>query len=362
MISLLLACTPGPPQLPPGTWLAGDLHVHSSVGSNDTDGLGTPDVLPGALEAAGLDFVFITDHSNSAGSMGCPTGDVEDCPNQGPELSGLPWPDNAWAAIEISPIHELPQSAEPTGHVSCLPLDGVSFPGLDHFEDRPPGTVTGGDAVAQCKEHGGFAIVNHPYAAVPWIEYDWTSEDFDALEVYNGGTRFDPSDAESIAAWEDRIAQGRAIVPIGASDCHRWGTVAPGDLLNPALGWPTTHAHVRGDERPLDAIVAGRVVISEPGTTLSLIVWGETAAAGPGETVTGPATASVEASTTSPGLQLQLKRAGGEILASAPMQGTTSLELELEPGIAVYARVWPKDPDTPAQTGGVALTHVVWIE
>lgn len=336
--------------------------MHSSVGSNDTDGLGTPEALPAAMAAAQLDFVFITDHSNSAGSMDCPTGDVEDCPNQGPELADVDWPDGVWPGIEISPIHTLAPGGQPTGHVNCLPLDSAGFVGLDHFEDRPPGTVTGADAVAQCRDHGGFAIVNHPYAAVSWIEYDWTSEDFDALEVYNGGTRFDPSDAASIEAWEERLAQGRRIVPIGASDCHRWGTQPPGDLLNPALGWPATHAHVRGDERPLDAIVAGRVVISEPGTSLSLLVRSDEAAVGPGEALDGPATAWVEGRASAPGLLLQLKEVGGEVLASSPLQGSTTLEVSLQPGAVIYARAWPEDPDFLAQTGGVALTNAVWIE
>ena len=82
---LMMACStePGPPSAPEGAWLAGDLHVHSSVGSNDTDGLGLPGALGPAMEAAGLDFVYLTDHSNSMGSMACETGDVEDCPNQG---------------------------------------------------------------------------------------------------------------------------------------------------------------------------------------------------------------------------------------------------------------------------------------
>ena len=72
----LLACTTTQPVL---RWLRIDPHVHSSVGSNDTDGLGTPERISDRLQEAGLDGVWISDHSNSQGSMHCE--DVEDCPN-----------------------------------------------------------------------------------------------------------------------------------------------------------------------------------------------------------------------------------------------------------------------------------------
>ena len=46
-------------------WVAIDPHVHSSLGSNDTDGLGTPETILPAMQRAKLDFVILTDHSNS---------------------------------------------------------------------------------------------------------------------------------------------------------------------------------------------------------------------------------------------------------------------------------------------------------
>jgi len=359
LLTLALACAP---ELPTGQWLAGDLHVHSSLGSNDTDGLGTPEALGPAMSAAGLDFVFLTDHSNSQGSMDC--ADVEDCPNQGPEVTTADWPGGAWLASEISPVESLGTTFEPTGHVGCLPRDGASFPGLDAFIDRPPGAVTGGDAVAQCKDHNGFAVLNHPYAAAGWIAYDWTSEDFDAMEVYNGTLRFDAWDAEGLDAWEARVAAAgsaeRAPVAVGGSDCHRWGTPAPGDSLNPALGWPATWIHLRDGELPVDAVAAGRVVIAEPGSALSFSAAGRRMAVGPGETLDGPATLTATASAEESGMALEIRLIGGEAVYSEPLSGEITVEIEVERG-AYYARIWPEG-EVESDQGGVALTNPIWVE
>jgi len=359
LLALALACTP---EAPIGEWLAGDLHVHSSLGSNDTDGLGTPDALGPAMEAAGLDFVFLTDHSNSQGSMDC--ADVEDCPNQGPEVTNADWPGGAWLASEISPVESLGTTFEPTGHTGCLPLDGASFPDLEAFIDRPPGAVTGGEGVAQCKDHSGFAILNHPYAAAGWIAYDWTSEDFDAVEVYNGTLRFDAWDAQGLAAWEERVSAvggpGAAPVAVGGSDSHRWGTPAPGDALNPALGWPITWIHLREAELPIDAIAAGRVVIAEPGSALSFAAEGGRELVGPGESVEGPATLTITASSEMSGMVLEVRLVAGDAVYSEPLSGEVTATIEVERG-AYYARIWPEG-EVESEQGGVAISNPIWVE
>ena len=48
MFWFLLGCTEV--TLPTGEWLAGDLHVHSSVGSDDTDGKGSIAALAPAMQ------------------------------------------------------------------------------------------------------------------------------------------------------------------------------------------------------------------------------------------------------------------------------------------------------------------------
>ena len=350
----ILACaSPVPPQ---GTWLAGDLHVHSSLGSNDTDGDGLPGVLEEAMATAGLDFLFLTDHSNSAGSMHCE--DVEDCPNLGPEFIEADWPDGVLVGSEISPVHSIETTLNPTGHVGCL-AGPLGFGPQVVFEDRPVGEVTGGEAVEQCLAAEGWPVINHPNAPAAWIAYDWSSEEFAALEVYNGGARFDVGDVAALAAWEERVAEGRSIVPVGGSDCHAWSTPAPGELLQPALGWPVTWVHEEGGGE-LEALEAGRVIVAEPGTDLSFQAVGHRRAVWPGGRIEGPVTLEATASALEPGLVLEIREVGGESLLSHRV-GTeeVGLSVSVEAG-RYYARVWPESA-VGISWGGVALANAIEV-
>src|SRR5690606_532928 len=58
-----------------------------------------------------------------------------------------------------------------------------------------PGTVrerwideaaTNAEEIAQMREMGGLAIVNHENGAAFWIRFDWSTTDVDGLEVWNG--------------------------------------------------------------------------------------------------------------------------------------------------------------------------------
>ena len=338
------------PVSPEGTWLAADLHVHSSVGSNDTDGQGVPNVLAERMEAAGLDVVFVTDHSNAMGSMGC--DDVEDCPNQGPETPPGPWPAGVFPASEISPRAV---GLDPRGHVGCLPLAGELT--TDRFIDRPMGDVSGADAVDQCHAANGFAIVNHPFG-FGWLSYDFTSDAYDAMEVFNGTNRFDVFDVLAVEAWQQRVADGASVVPVGGSDCHRWFTPFPGGGADPALGYPTTHVFVAPSETILDGLRAGRVIVADPETSLSLTAETPESVALPGDSVAGPATLSATASTTAGDRVLQLIDVNGEVLAEVDVQGEVTVSAEVDEG-AVYARVWP-DSDV-AEEAGVAIANVIRV-
>ena len=227
-----------------GEWAAGDLHVHTTVGSNDTHESSSIDAVVAAGRQEGLRWVVVTDHSNSAGSMDCP--DVEDCPNQGPEFPAAAEATEAGGddflvvvGSELSPVETLEDVGGPVGHVGCLPPGGgFDFEGA--FIDRPPGALLGSEVLEQCEDVGGFSVVNHPFAPVSWIRWDWSSDAFDALEVWNGGLGWDDSDERALWAWECSVAQGRPTVPLAASDSHH-ATVARGaDPLSPAVGSPQT--------------------------------------------------------------------------------------------------------------------------
>lgn len=266
---------------PPGQWIAGDLHVHATGASNDTGGDSHPEDIAAAARALGLGFVVLTDHSNSTGSDPTTTDEDPALFNQGPEFvwwqraPALSEPGVFWlvSGNELSP--RAPEDAvAPVGHVGCIPRTlGGGFDTVSAFVDRPMGAVTGGEAVQQALERGCFAIVNHPYALAPWIQYDWTRRDYDALEIWNGGGGgYDADDVAGRDAWRCDLLAGRAVTPVAASDNHRVHQPPPGGTLDPALGWPTTAVFAREASWAgvIEGLDAGRVALYEGASRLYL--------------------------------------------------------------------------------------------
>ena len=338
------------------TWVSIDPHVHSSLGSNDTDGLGTPENIVTALDKFDLDVVFLTDHSNSLGSMDCV--DVEDCPNQGPELTTGDWPENVLLAAEISPRAEEDDLLTPTGHIGCLPKTRGHW-NTDVFIDRPFGTISGASAIEQCHDAGGWAILNHPFGPAPWVAFDQSSLAFDAVEVFNGGAGFDPSDEQALDFWEEGIMNGQRWVPIGASDCHRWMIEPPGTTLDPALGWPRTNVGKKGEESLEESLFAGRVILFDPSTQLDYWMEGESGRAGPSEHIQGPALLHVHAHTTEKDLWLSVKNDSGVLLHEEELRDTVDVQLKVEKG-AYWVRILPKE--AALNVRGVALGMPIWVE
>lgn len=263
---------------PPGRWVKGDLHVHAAGASNDAGEHSTPAAIAAEARARGLDFVVLTDHSNSTGSD--PTTRDEDPAlfNQGPEF--VHWAEAARLSSpgtflmvsgnELSPVADPPNT--PRGHIGCLPgrLDG--FDVAAPFVDRPRGVVAGGEALAQARDRGCFTVVNHPFVQVAWLRYDWTDLDYDAIEVFNGGLGFDAADLEAYDAWRCDLLAGRDVVPVGGSDNHRVEVPAPGRFLDSALGWPSTSVFVSELTWPavVEGLRAGRVMVHDGASRLEL--------------------------------------------------------------------------------------------
>jgi hypothetical protein len=269
--------------------------------------------------------------------------DVEDCPNQGPEITEGDWPEGVWLASEISPYAGEDHSDVSTGHVGCLPLDGEGF-STEVFIDRPVGEVTGGDAVQQCLDGEGFAILNHPFGPTTWVAYDWTSMDFDAMEIFNGGAGFDPTDEAAVEFWMEGSASGHRWVPVGASDSHNWGTEAPGELLQSALGWPRTELGFLGDELPMDALREGRVILSDPTSHLRMHASVGDAVVGPGGSLSGPFTLHIEAATTEEDMRLQVLRLPDALLFDQEL-GPDLVHhcIEADEAGMYTARIWPRE-------------------
>lgn len=270
---------------PPGQWYDGDVHVHASGASNDTGGDSTPTDIAKVAQERGLSFVVLTDHSNSTGSDTTTTHEDPALYNHGPEF---PYWDEAVALSvpgtfvmvdgnEISPVsmisdqgQDVPPGGklEPRGHIGCLPKDLASFDRSGAFTDRPPGQVTGGQALAQARQRGCFTVVNHPYGPTSWVRYDWTDLGYDAMEVWNGGAGYDLSDQRATDAWRCDLLAGRHTVAIGASDNHRVHKPEPmtvEDPLNPRLGWPRTAVWATELTWPalMAGLQAGRTAIHE---------------------------------------------------------------------------------------------------
>jgi len=375
-----------------GAWYATDLHIHTARGSNDSDQESTVSAYAERAQTRGLDLIIFTDHSNSTGSMDCESGDVEDCPNQGPEFPaqaavaavGESGPHMA-VGVEISPVASLEATSEPTGHIGCIPRPGLALTAETGFiEDRPAGSVTGGEGIDWCEAAGGFSVLNHPHALAPWIAYDWSSMNYQAIEVFNGGARFDVGDAAAVDTWMCDLAQGRAVVAVGGSDTHRVHTPAPpATVLDQALGFPITWVWSTDGSRDglLAALQAGRTIISDPDTSLNVVAWSDTATVGPGETIAGPVTIEVDGSVSVSGLQLQVltlslgacvvdtRTENGAVpevhptvLFAQAMTPGESLhqELTVESSHALLVRIWPTG-DHAGFTDGVSLASPIVI-
>lgn len=242
-----------------GFWVQGDTHVHTSL-SNDADPESTPELIKETALARGMDFIILTDHSNSTGSFElCGTEENPTTCVEIPERFNL-GPEFAWwgRAIELSEpgrflmtcgneISPLGEDLSPVGHVGVYPFGRENFQWEGAIVDRPPGAVKGGAGIDDAHRRGGFAVVNHPFSPggfPPWTEYDWTSFEYDGMEIYNGGAGYDAGDERAVEAWLCDLAQGRRVTPVGASDNHRTGIEPPGNILNPPLGAALTSAYV----------------------------------------------------------------------------------------------------------------------
>ena len=262
-------------------WVRGDLHVHASGASNDAVPESTHERIKEVAIERRLDFVVLTDHSNSTGSDPWTLDEDPELFNQGPEFPF--WDEVAELSNEsfilvqgneLSPVN--PNTNQPTGHIGCIPRSLQDFDPDIAFVDRPRGEVTGGEALEQAKDSGCLTILNHPYGP-RWISFDWTGQGYDAMEVWNGGAGFGLYDEQGMQAWACDLSQGRKVTPIGASDNHDVEMEPPGELLTPPLGVPVTWVWTAelDWEEIIDGLSQGRVAISDTGAPLEIDLFDE---------------------------------------------------------------------------------------
>ena len=260
-----------------GQWWAGDLHVHAAGASNDASPDSTHERIRDVAIERDIDFVVLTDHSNSTGSDPWTLEEDPALFNQGPEFpfwdKALELSDESFLMIqgnEISPVAE--GESGPTGHIGCIPAALDGFEPDVAFVDRPRGEVTGGEALEQGLDVGCFTVLNHPFGPVQWISYDWTSYEYDAVEVWNGGAGFNRFDKEAVQGWACDLSQDRRISPVGGSDNHKIEVDPPGTLFDPPLGTPVTWVWSQELEweQLIDALYAGQVAITDTGLPLEI--------------------------------------------------------------------------------------------
>jgi hypothetical protein len=201
-------------------WYAGGLHAHTL----HSDGVLPTQEVAALARAAGLDFLTITDHNNTAHQRD---------PIDAPGLLVI-------AGEEVT---------TPAGHANVWGLEG-SRAQVD-FRAQ-----TGADLarlVADAHAQGALFSINHPFldcAACSWTRD--VPEGVDALEISNPGAS---GLAQALALWDTLLRAGRRITAVGASDWHRPGPVG--------IGTPAVRVFATELSTPavLRGIREGRVIV-----------------------------------------------------------------------------------------------------
>jgi len=279
----------------PQDWVQGDTHVHTYI-STDAGAESTPAAIRDVGLREGLEWALMTDHSNATGSEAYCHGDPvpNDCVEQ-PELWNLgpefPLWDDARTKTdatfllvdgnEASPVDAIKppstQLRQPTGHTTVFPKDPDTFDTNWQILDRPAGSIQGGWAIDEAHAHGALAFVNHPYSplnASPWTDFDWSSFDYDGIEVFNASAQYDIGDIAALDAALCDWSEGHYPAFIGSSDVHRVLVEPPGKLLEPALGSARTSVLVPSLEwsNIVAAIEQGHTIAHDKDTFLDMRV------------------------------------------------------------------------------------------
>ncbi|MEA2519181.1 MAG: hypothetical protein QOF49_1261 [Chloroflexota bacterium] len=209
-------------------WLRGDLHCHTRY----SDGDSWPSEMLHAAVEAGLDFLGVTDHNNTAHQA-----------EYGPGGGSLPI---VVPGIEVTTYG---------GHWNAWGTDRW-------WEFRDPIGSAVEAAMRAAADAGAVVSVNHPKPFGPPWEYD-TVGAAHAIEVWNGP--WTSRNAMSLAFWDERLRAGRRLTAVGGSDTHILRSKDPDERHSPGLGRPTTWVDAGPDPDAaaiLDGIRAGRTFVS----------------------------------------------------------------------------------------------------
>jgi hypothetical protein len=224
-IAPALAPRPTEPIRTGPAWYSGALHAHT----HNSDGALPAQTLAEKARAAGLDFLAITDHNNTAHQR-----ETIDVP-------GL-----------LTIVGE--EVTTPGGHMNVWGLGGVR----DFIDFRvSPGDPAIATLVKTATTKNAVAGINHPYASC--VACSWTHNVPSGIGTIEITGREPEEMPRAVALWDMLLRQGRRVTAIGVSDWHR------GDA-------PLGSASVRvfapdlSTRSILDALRAGRVVVMAEGS------------------------------------------------------------------------------------------------
>lgn len=319
-----LAARPARPLRREARWYAGALHTHTV----HSDGKLTPAELAKDARAAGLDFLVITDHNNTAHQR-----DAID-------VDGL----LVFAGEEVT---------TPGGHASVWGLRGprasVDFRVL-------PGENRIDSLVSAAHAQGALFSINHPFdncAACSWT-HD-VPRGVDGIEISNPGAS---NMSQAIALWDTLLRAGRRVTAVGVSDWHR-----PGNADRTVdVASVRVFATELSQRAILEGIRGGRVIVMANGALPTPVFSASSARrkAAIGDTLALTAgdalRVEVGAGTAYAGGRVDLVWRG-EKVASHVLEGDAPAILTQYPGADGYVRAHIFAADgTP-----LALTNPVWV-
>lgn len=207
-------------------WYRGDLHSHTE----HSDGANTVEEMARFARKRGLDYLAITDHNTT---------------------THMPVID-AWldAPLLLIPGEEITTYM---GHANVWGLrEWVDFRFTTDAEMHR--------LLKWVDERKRPFSINHPKKVGP--PWQFADPGFAVREVWQAPWRW--YNWESVGAWDEQLAAGRRIVPVGGSDAH---SAPPAEPRHPHhVGDPTTWLYCPdGLDEPavLDAITSGRTTISD---------------------------------------------------------------------------------------------------
>ncbi len=200
-------------------WLKGDLHLHST----HSDGSYTIEDNAKMAEEKGLDFIALTDHNTIS-------------QNYVHESDGK---------VLFIPGMEL------TTYKGHCNLYGVKDPLMDF---RATNMEEIRNLLQEARRNGCKISINHPFDQYcPW-EWDW-NVDYDWAEVWNGP--WTEGNERTLHWWQEQLVQGRKLVAVGGSDCHR-----PHPYVKQGVPTTCVYSNNKSVNSILDAINKGHVYIT----------------------------------------------------------------------------------------------------